>query len=64
MSVVDGAGSALGIDHIDARWDIRYHVLNAGGGLPRRNPFNTDSGVGGGGGPGDPTRRRGRASGS
>jgi hypothetical protein len=36
----DSTGGALGIDHLEARWDITYHVLNAGGVLPRQNPFN------------------------
>jgi hypothetical protein len=48
MSDVDGTGGTLGIDDLEARWDIRYHVLNVS--LPRRNPFNAGSGAGGGGG--------------
>jgi hypothetical protein len=55
MSNVDGADGAIGIDHLEARWDMRYHVLNTGGGLPRRNPFNAGTGAGGGGGLGEPT---------
>jgi hypothetical protein len=38
MSDVDGASGPLGIDHLEARWDIMYHVLNAGGGLPSGTP--------------------------
>jgi hypothetical protein len=38
MSNVHGTGGALGIDHLEARWDIRYHVLNIAAASPGRTP--------------------------